>query len=196
MAEAPVLLLDVMDTLVHDPFGVEIPEFFGMSLAELRLRKHPSSWVEFERGEIDDAEGLARFFADGRSFDHRAFVAHVEGAYRWIDGMEDLVARLFARGVDMHVLSNYPVWYQWIERRLRPSRYIHWSFVSCRTGRRKPAPDAYLGAARSLGRGPRQCLFVDDRQQNCDGAEAIGMPSIRFADAATLAEDLVRRGLL
>ena len=30
----PVLLFDVMGTLVHDPFFAEMPEFFGMSFDE------------------------------------------------------------------------------------------------------------------------------------------------------------------
>ena len=34
MSTAPVLLLDVMGTLVYDPFYEEIPRFFGMSFQE------------------------------------------------------------------------------------------------------------------------------------------------------------------
>lgn len=67
-----VLLLDVMDTLVYDPFHEEIPGFFGMSLEELFGHKHPDAWIRFERGELDEGEFLASFFADGRAFDHAA----------------------------------------------------------------------------------------------------------------------------
>ena len=44
----PILLFDVMGTLVHDPFFEEMPEFFGLSFDELLAVKHPSAWVEFE----------------------------------------------------------------------------------------------------------------------------------------------------
>ena len=65
-----VLLVDVMDTLVYNPFNREIPDFFGLSLPELLEAKHPSAWARFETGEIDEAEYLRVYFRDGRDFDH------------------------------------------------------------------------------------------------------------------------------
>ncbi len=51
--------------------------------------------------------------------------------YRFLDGMETLLTRLHAAGYEMHALSNYPVWYQIIEEKLRLSRFMDWTFVSC-----------------------------------------------------------------
>ena len=145
----PVLLLDVMDTLVVDPFRVHIPAFFGLTLAELLAQKHPTAWVEFEKGQLDEAAYAARMFADGRFVDHEALARHVRAAYAFIDGVEELLSELHAAGVEMHALSNYPVWYRMLEERLDLSRYLSWRFVSCNTGLRKPHPEAYLSAARS-----------------------------------------------
>ncbi len=86
MAERPVVLFDVMDTLVVDPFRVHIPAFFGLSLAELLAQKHPTAWVDFEKGLIDEAAYAARMFADGRPVDPAALAAHVRQAYTWVDG--------------------------------------------------------------------------------------------------------------
>lgn len=47
-------------------------------------------------------------------------------------------------------------------------------------GVRKPAAEPYLIAASRLGLDPSDCLFIDDMQVNCDGAEAVGMRSHRF----------------
>ena len=47
-------------------------------------------------------------------------------------------------------------------------------------GVRKPAPDPYLATADALGVSPEECLFVDDLQVNCEGAEAVGMRSHLF----------------
>ena len=85
-----VLLLDVMDTLVYDPFFVDMPAFFGMSLDELLAAKHPTAWMEFERGEIDETEMLERFFLDRRPFDHDALLEMMRDSYRWLEGSEDL----------------------------------------------------------------------------------------------------------
>ncbi len=82
----PVLLFDVMDTLVYNPFNREIPRFFGLTQAELLAQKHPTAWERFEKGEIDEAEYLGVYFADGRDFDHTAFLNTVRNAYRWMNG--------------------------------------------------------------------------------------------------------------
>jgi HAD superfamily hydrolase (TIGR01509 family) len=192
----PILLLDVMDTLVHEPFFVELPAFFGMTLEELLAAKHPTAWIEFEEGRLTEPEYLARFFRDGREVDGAALRAHMSAAYRWLDGVPQLLAELHAAGRPMHALSNYPVWYELIEAKLGLSARVSWSFVSCRTGVRKPDPRAYLGAAEALGVAPADCLFVDDRATNVDGARAVGMPALRFTGAPALGAELVERGLL
>lgn len=189
------LLLDVMDTLVVDPFRQAIPAHLGLTLPELLARKDPTAWPEFERGEIDEATYLRRFFRDGPPPDGPALRACLSAAYRWVDDVEPLLRRLAGAGASMHALSNYPVWYELIEARLGVSRYVPWTFVSWRTGLRKPDPRAYLEAARALGASPSECLFVDDRPGNCAAAEAVGMPAVRFEDAVRLTAELRRRGI-
>jgi HAD superfamily hydrolase (TIGR01509 family) len=192
----PVIFFDVMDTLVHNPFFEEIPTFFGMTHAELVGIKHPTSWVEFERGEIPETEYLRRMFADERQFDASAFLAAVRDGYRWIEGMEALLTQLQDCGIEMHTLSNYPVWYRDIEEKLKLSRYLKWTFVSCLTGVQKPRAKAYHTAAAAVGRPPAACLLIDDHRENCEASECAGMPAIPFRAAADLRNELLRRGLL
>jgi HAD superfamily hydrolase (TIGR01509 family) len=186
-----------MDTLVVDPFRHVMPAFFGMTLQQMLEEKHPTAWGRFERSELSEAEFLASFFKDGREYDREGFRARVRASYRWIEGIEAVLERLRQHGTDMHALSNYPEWYAWIEERLRLSRYLSWTFVSCNTRLRKPDPAAYELAARQLGREPEQVLFIDDRRTNCDGARAIGMAAIHFqGDVAELEQALVAAGAL
>jgi FMN hydrolase / 5-amino-6-(5-phospho-D-ribitylamino)uracil phosphatase len=192
----PILLLDVMDTLVVDPFFEAVPAFFGLTLEELLAAKHPTAWIDFELGRCAAETYYSTMFVDSRRFDHRAFERHVRDAYQWVEGMPDLLARLAAVGVEMHALSNYPVWYRLIEEALEVSRFVKWSFVSCRTGVRKPDPGAYVGAAGALCRAMDQCLVIDDRESNCAAARAAGMPALVFASAPALERDLVARGVL
>ncbi len=194
--DGPALLFDVLGTLVHDPFFDEVPRALGMELEELLRLKHPTSWVEFELGDLTEDELLARFFADGRRFDHAALARSFTENFRFLDGVEPLLQELGARGARPHLLSNYPVWFERIEERLRLSRYADWSFVSCRTRLRKPDPEAYLHAARSLGRSPGECLLVDDVARNVAAAARLGMPAFRFTGAAPLRRELARRGVL
>jgi HAD superfamily hydrolase (TIGR01509 family) len=191
-----VLLLDVMGTLVHDPFFVEVPRFFGLALSELVAVKHPRAWVDFELDAIDEETLLARFFADGRAVDGEGLKAAMRAAYRFLPGVESLLGELRARGLPMHALSNYPRWYALIEQELRLSSWLRWSFVSCDTGLRKPDPAAYLHASRVLGAPPAACLLVDDREDNCAAARELGMDAVRFSDAGALRRALVEHGLL
>eukprot|EP00878_Enallax_costatus_P017391 GHUV01018265.1.p2 GENE.GHUV01018265.1~~GHUV01018265.1.p2 ORF type:complete len:116 (+),score=15.57 GHUV01018265.1:214-561(+) len=75
--QAPIILLDVMDTIVTDPFFEHMPRFFNMSFKELLAAKHPTAWVEFENDIITENELIAKFFADGRQFDGQALVEHM-----------------------------------------------------------------------------------------------------------------------
>jgi HAD superfamily hydrolase (TIGR01509 family) len=192
----PVLLFDVMGTLVYEPFFVEVPAFFGMSLEQLLVAKHPTAWAEFERGEIDEKTLAAIYFKDGRPFDYAELKSCMTKAYSWLDGMNELLVELREAEFSMHALSNYPVWYRWIEERLKLSRYLEWSFVSCHTGVRKPDPEAFLVAAQELAVDPRGCIFVDDRPENCHAARKVGMDAITFHDAKRLRSEFVARGLL
>jgi FMN phosphatase YigB (HAD superfamily) len=191
----PILLFDVMDTLVYNPFNREIPEFFGCTQTELVSVKHPLAWRRFETGEIDESEYLSTCFADGRTFDQAAFLKRVSECYRWIDGSEQMLERLCNRGYEIHALSNYPIWYQTIENRLQLSRYLQWTFVSCLTGVRKPASEAFLRAAQHLNRSPESCLFIDDSAVNCEAAISAGMSAIRFFNAADVWTELQRHGI-
>lgn len=189
------LLFDVMSTLVHDPFHVELPAFLGLTLEELLEAKHPTLWAEFERGEIDEGELFVRFFRDGRSFDGEGMKRHMVQHYRLLPGIENLLADLSATGVAMHALSNYPDWYHEIEERTQLSRYVTWSFVSCDTGFRKPDPRAYLHAASTLGLAPESCLFIDDQERNVSAAAAVGMQALVFEGAVELRRELRALGL-
>ncbi|MDH5675135.1 MAG: HAD-IA family hydrolase [Myxococcales bacterium] len=192
-----VILWDLMDTLVHDPFYREVPAFFGMSLDELIAVKHPRLWGQFELGRVDETTLLRDFFRDGRSFDGPGLKRCMVESCGWIAGIEALLAELKAAGVAMHLLSNYSPWYADYVERLGIGRYIEPSFVSCNTGVRKPDARAFLGPCQQLGVAPERCLLIDDREQNTAAAASLGLDTIRFqGEAAALRDELTRRGLL
>ncbi|MBC8874142.1 MAG: HAD-IA family hydrolase [Planctomycetes bacterium] len=196
MARRPVVLFDVMDTLVTDPYYRAMPAFFGMSRKELRKAIHQTSWIEFEEGHISQAEYLARFFDDGRPVDGDALDACLKDAYGWVDGAEQLLADLQDAGYEMHAFSNYSVWYRIIEEKLRLSRYLQWSFVSCLTGLRKPAQEAYQAAAETLQVDVGDCLLIDDRTVNVDAAREFGLDAILVESSAQVRAELSRRRIL
>jgi putative hydrolase of the HAD superfamily len=60
----------------------------------------------------------------------------------------------------------------------------------------KPAAGAFEAAARAIGVAVDRCGFVDDLQQNVDGARAVGMRASRFEDLDGLRAFVVELGLV
>ncbi|TKD06330.1 HAD family hydrolase [Polyangium fumosum] len=192
-----LVFFDVMDTLVRDPFHDVMPSFLGMTLPELLRCKHPTAWVDFELGHIDEPTFLATFLP-GRSYDAAGFCHVVRESYRLLPGIRDLLRdlRQTTPGVRLYALSNYPPWYRWIAERCELDKLLDGAFVSYETGARKPDPAAYLVPCQRLGEPPAEALFIDDRAKNCEGARAVGMQAIVFNSAEQLREELAQRGLI
>ena len=195
MNRPPVLLLDVMDCLVHDPFYKEVLDFFGMSLEELFAIKSKRDWMHFEHGWLHEAAMRDAYFVGSARLELEGLRECMSLNYRLLPGIKELLEQLKEQNIEMHDLSNYPVWYRLVEERTQLSRWLKWSFVSCKTQVRKPASEAFLGAARALGRAVKDCIFVDDREKNCEGARATGMRAIHFTDAARLKLALRAEGI-
>jgi putative hydrolase of the HAD superfamily len=76
---------------------------------------------------------------------------------------------------------------------LRHFTQLTWS---CELGIVKPDPAIYLCTCEKLGVDPAEALFVDDKQENVDGAEQVGLQAIRFTSIEQLRADLAARRLL
>nr|VDD62587.1 unnamed protein product [Brassica oleracea] len=214
----PVLLFDVMDTIVRDPFYQDIPAFFGMPMKELLECKHPTAWIEFEKGLIDEDELARKFFIDGRDFDLEGLKDCIRSGYSYLDGMQELLQTLRDDNFEIHAFTNYPIWfftcfkplsllemtlcvssshlrYNLIEDKLKLSAYLSWTFCSCITGKRKPDPEFYLEVVEHLGVEPCDCVFIDDRPSNVKCAVEIGMRGLCFENADSLRKDLSHLGV-
>ena len=181
-ARPRVLLLDVLDTLVVDPFfkGMHSDVFGFESMDEFFAAKDNQAYLDFETGAMTEAECFDRYFLDGRAVDVPALRAYLRRKYKFVPKIEPLLAELQALpAVELHVLSNYGPWWTLIEEELALSRYVPWTFVSCQTGVRKPEPAAFQIALDRLGVAPGEVVFVDDSQTNVDAAAVLGMRAVR-----------------
>ena len=59
----------------------------------------------------------------------------------------------------------------------------------------KPEAEIYQHAADGLGVMPAEILFVDDREDNIEGAIAAGMQAIRYVDQGSFEAEMEARGL-
>ena len=192
-----VVLFDLMDTVLHDPYREALEAGCGMPLEELMAHRAPGAWPAFERGEIDEAAFAAGFYADpaaGRTFDLDAFTRVRQAGYRFVDGMPDLLEDL-AGVVERWVASNYPIWIRELAARFGFDRFFEGVVASSDLGVRKPDPEFFRGVLARTGHQAGECLFVDDRDDNIRAAAACGMAVHRFTGAGPLRAALRASGL-
>ena len=58
-----LLAIDLMDTVVRDPFFHELPRRLGRSIEQLFRLLDGQAWIAFETGAIDESTYLRRMFS-------------------------------------------------------------------------------------------------------------------------------------
>ena len=114
-----------------------------------------------------------------------------------VPGSWEIAEALLARGVPMYAITNWSAdtWPHALELYPRLTALFGDIVVSGQVGQLKPGPAIYRLLMDRNGLLPQDCIFVDDSPANVQGARDIGMDAIHFTDAATLAQELTRRGL-
>lgn len=115
-----------------------------------------------------------------------------------VPGMHAIVAELDARGVPLFAITNFSADF-WPPFRQREDVFFSRFrdiVVSGEEKLLKPDPAIYYLALRRFGLKPEEALFIDDRQINVEGAEAVGMHAHLFTTAENLRERLRAEGLL
>lgn len=184
-----VVLFDVMDTLLRDPFREAIAAATDTPLDELFRRRASDLWPAFERGELTEQEYWAGWGEAGVAFDPVAFHRVRRAGTRWLPGMAALLDGL-AGVVERVTASNYPVWIEEVAEVHLQGR-VDRVLASHHLGVRKPDPVFYERLLAETGVDAHQALFVDDRADNVDAAQEVGIRSHRFESAAALREWLV-----
>ncbi len=115
-----------------------------------------------------------------------------------VPGMPELVAELDARGVPLFAITNFSDEFFAPFRSRESAMFDRFRDIVVSGAERLVKPDAaiYRLALDRFGLAPHEALFVDDRQENVDGAAAVGMPAVRFTDADSLRAELERQQLL
>ncbi len=115
-----------------------------------------------------------------------------------VAGMPELVAELDAGGVPLFAITNFSDEFFQPFRAQEAAMFDRFRDIVVSGAERLMKPDAaiYELALRRFGLAAGEALFVDDRQDNVDGAAAVGMHAVTFTDAAALRGELGRLGLL
>jgi 2-haloacid dehalogenase len=115
-----------------------------------------------------------------------------------VPGVHAIVEELDARAVPLFAITNFSAdfWPPFFAKELAFFSRFRDILVSGEEKLLKPDPEIYYRALHRFGLKPNEALFIDDRQINVDGAEAVGMHAHLFTGAEDLRARLEREGLL
>ncbi len=117
---------------------------------------------------------------------------------RQVPGTWDIVDQLEAQGVPLHAITNWSAetWPMGLKAHPRLGTMFGTTIVSGDVKLIKPDVAIYELFLQTTGLDPADCVFVDDKIENIEGARAVGMDGIHFTGAEAFAAGLKERGLL
>lgn len=108
-------------------------------------------------------------------------------------GMIELMEEARDRGFKVGVLTNNVVeWERPWRSMLNIDHLVDDIVDSCKVGLRKPEPEIFRLAAERVDCAARECLLIDDLEENCAAARASGWQAIVFRENGQVASELRR----
>lgn len=157
-------------------------------------------WNRLDAGEFEEAEALARWLVRTPQ--------HLREALRdcfvsWhttltpIEGMAELIAELKQKGYGCYLLSNTSVRFDTYWKDFEALRSLDGRFISAHYKQMKPDVAIYQKMCEVFSLRPWECLFVDDRRENVEGAIKAGMRSVWFEtyDVVALRQKMRAEGI-
>ncbi|HET7418590.1 MAG TPA: HAD family phosphatase [Solirubrobacterales bacterium] len=170
---------------IQDDIGIS-PESLGQAMRADLAEGEELPLFKLERGEISEDEFLERL-TDGLEpiLGHRPHLHHFRHMFfDALDPNEEMIGlmrELKASGLKMAMLTNNVREWEPLWRSMLPvdeifEEVVDSGFVGCR----KPEARIYELTLERIGMPAEACLFIDDLQPNCEGAEAAGMRAVHF----------------
>lgn len=163
-------------------------EVLGKAMAAATEANDDNPLFEMERGEITEIAFLEQLTDSLEPLlGHRPEMHRFKEIYfEALDpnpAMIELMRELQAAGYRMAMLTNNVREWEPLWRSMLPVDEIFETVVdSAFVGCRKPESRIYAITLDRLGVPAERCLFVDDVEVNCEGAEKAGMTAVHFQD--------------
>jgi putative hydrolase of the HAD superfamily len=195
------LYFDLGNVLLHfDPVRLSRQISARSQVDAQRIRQvlfETDLYERYEHGRINSVEFHARFLdSTGASIDYDTFQSAACDVFERIDASLRLVEKLRAAGHRLGILSNTNEGHwRFITERYPEVAQFELFALSYRLGTMKPQRAIYDAARNMAGVDAARVFFVDDRQENVDGALAAGLDAVMFVDTPQLERDLLARGV-
>lgn len=150
-------------------------------------------WDERDRGLYEEENYVSRMVAQAPEYEAeiREFMRRTPETITKTDYALTWVKYLKKQGYHLYVLSNYC---QYMLDHNRPMmeflKYMDGIVFSCEVGELKPEAGMYKKLLTTYGLDPRKSVFLDDRQENLDGAKKQKIHTILFQNFKQAAGEL------
>jgi HAD superfamily hydrolase (TIGR01509 family) len=190
-----LVALDIMDTLIYDPWSEALEAATGVTIADIKQREDMSVWQNLERSAIDEAAYWQALERQGIPADPAAFHRVRRQGYYWLPGAQQLLCDLVAGDHHVALATNYPVWIEELYQDLF-AEYDIPLYASYKLGVRKPSPDFFASMLRAHGATFADLALVDDNPANVASVAQAGGHGILHTNSARTRTTLQELGVL
>lgn len=142
-----------------------------------------SDWNECDRGEWSTEKLLEAFISHEPSYEAqiREAFQKIEGAIEVMPYTVEWLKRLKEKGYALYIISNYGEYtYERTRKDMTYLPYMDGAIFSFQERLIKPDIRIYQRLCEQYGLRPEECVFLDDRMENVEGARKAGFYGIQF----------------
>ena len=157
-----------------------------------------SLWDVVDRSAETDEVLLSMLIDNAPQYEReiRIFWENIGLPIYQFDYARDWIRGLKCKGYGVYILSNYGRWaYQNTTEALSFLEDVDGAVFSFQVYQMKPEPEIYQTLLTKYDLKPEECIFLDDRQVNIDGAKALGIEGFVFTSYEEAVKHLKEYGV-
>ena len=157
-------------------------------------------WNDIDRGVTTPAEAFAPLEKELGAADYSRLIDIIENWGDYMPPFEEtyeLVKLLKKSGLGLYVLSNIPPYFHKIKEEIPALKLFDGFVISSDLKLLKPEPEIFEALLNKYDLKAEECYFIDDMQQNIDGAARCGIDGFCFNERSipALLADLRAKGV-
>lgn len=180
------IVLDMGNVLLTYNPQVPLDLYCGSEEEKTMIRKELFDGPEWVQGDLGHMDYEEKFASIRRRVPERMHPALKRCIWEWdvcmkpVEGAREFCDDARRKGFGLYVLSNAATdFYRYFPRFL-PPEYFDGIVVSADVHVVKPDERIYRHLLKTYGLNPDECLFIDDLEQNVEGARRAGMSGAVF----------------
>lgn len=150
-------------------------------------------WNEVDRGVMTTEELVAAFTENAPAYadEIRATYLHVGDSIELLPHAVEWTASLKERGYHLYIISNYGEYtLEQTKAKMDFLKYMDGAIFSYQYQIIKPDARIYEQLLKNYDLKAEECVFIDDKAENVEGAKAVGYQGLVFTDYEAVKEQL------